>query len=103
MNPYDFMDVAHAFGGGMYIKQCNLKQGFTYGQHKHAHDHLSILASGVADIEVDGQKTRFVGPIMVTIVAGKAHSITAVTPVLWYCCHATDETDVEHIDEELIA
>ncbi len=95
-DPIKHLAISHAFGGGMYIKQCELPVGFTFAQHRHNFDHLSILASGKAIVEVDGVETEFVGPTMLTIKANKIHSITPITPVLWFCCHAVGEDgDIE--------
>lgn len=59
-DPIKHLAISHAFGGGMYIKQCELPVGFTFAQHRHNFDHLSILASGKAIVEVDGVETEFV-------------------------------------------
>jgi len=102
MNPYDHMTVTHHFGGGVYTKQCVMSPGITYQQHMHNFDHLSILSSGAALVEVDGVITEHYGPTVLTIKANKYHSITPITEIVWYCIHATEETDPEHIDETLI-
>ena len=37
-----------------------------------------------------------------TIVADVAHKIYAVTDIVWFCIHATNETDADKIDHTLI-
>jgi hypothetical protein len=102
MSPYDLMDVKHHFGGGMYMKECHLRPGYRYDQHRHSFDHLSVLVSGEANIEVDGIVTSYTAPAVIKITARKIHSVTPLTEVVWLCCHATDEVAIENIDEELI-
>jgi len=96
------LGVAHHFGGGVYAKETRVPAGFVLVQHKHAHDHLSVLASGTVELLVDGVRSELAGPACVTIRAGKHHGIKALTEVTWYCIHATDCTDAKHVDEVLI-
>lgn len=96
------IDVSHHFGGGVYAKEATIPAGHVLVQHKHAHDHLSVLASGTVELEVDGQRRRIVGPACLTIAAGKHHGVKAITDVVWYCIHATECTDENEVDEVLI-
>lgn len=59
--------------------------GYTLGQHAHEHDHLSFLASGTVVLEVGGVTTKLTGPRMLTVEAGKAHTVCALTPIVWLC------------------
>ena len=94
--------ISHHFGGGVYAKETRIPAGYTLGQHVHLFDHLSILASGTAEISVDSETTQHTGPACLVIKAGKQHEVHALTDVIWYCVHATDCTDPETVDEVLI-
>ncbi|HUD33795.1 MAG TPA: hypothetical protein VMR43_12375 [Variovorax sp.] len=94
--------VAHLFGGGVYIKETRIPAGMVLVQHKHAHEHLSYLASGTVELHVDGVTRTVVGPVGLTIEAGKHHGVKALTDALWLCIHATDCEDEETVDEALI-
>ena len=95
--------ITHHFGGGVYAKETNVKAGQILVQHKHEHDHLSILASGRVELLVDGERSEITGPACVTIRAGRYHGIKALTDVAWYCIHATDCVDPEEVDEVIVA
>lgn len=95
--------ISHHFGGGVYAKETNVKAGQILVQHKHEHDHLSILATGRVELLVDGLRSEITGPACVTIRAGKYHGIKALTDVAWYCIHATDCVDPEEVDEVIVA
>ncbi|MCY1242229.1 hypothetical protein D9M72_551790 [compost metagenome] len=97
------MNINHHFGGGVYAKESHVKAGQILVQHKHEHAHLSVLASGTVEVLVEGERTVVHGPACLTIEAGKHHGIRALTDAVWYCIHATDCTDPEHVDEVLIA
>lgn len=97
------MDIKHHFGGGMYIKETRFKAGEWGEKHTHPFDHLSVLASGRVKLTVDNVSVELEGPQILTVLADKVHQIFALTDATWYCCHATDCTDPEKIDTELIA
>jgi quercetin dioxygenase-like cupin family protein len=96
------MHIEHHFGGGVYSKETRIPAGTTLAQHVHKHDHLSILASGHVLVTVDGRSQHFKGPACLTIAAGKSHAVSALSDVVWYCIHATEETDPERVDHTLI-
>lgn len=95
--------ITHHFGGGVYAKETNVKAGQILVQHKHEHDHLSVLAAGRVELLVDGVRSEITGPACVTILAGRYHGIRALTDVTWYCIHATDCTDPAEVDEVIVA
>lgn len=96
------MEVEHHFSGGVYAKQCIMQPGIKYEQHIHNFDHMSILSSGTALIEVDGVEKTLNGPTVINVEAGKVHSVTPLTEIVWFCIHKTDETNPDNIDETLI-
>lgn len=95
-------EITHHFAGGTYAKAIRLPAGFGMVQHKHTYDHLSILSAGRAIVEYDGVRTEYTAPAVITIKAGKNHGIEAQTECLWFCIHATDETDIDKVDASVI-
>ena len=96
------MKINHYFGGGVYAKETRIPAGQILVQHKHEHDHLSVLASGTVEVQIDGIKSRLEGPACITIKAGAHHGVRTLTDVVWYCIHATDCTDENQVDELLV-
>lgn len=96
------LGVVHHFSDGLYARQMMLPAGHYAVTHAHEYDHLSILATGRVLLEVDGVITDLTAPACVTVAAGKHHRITAMEDATWFCIHATDETDVDKLDEVLI-
>lgn len=92
--------------GGVFAKEWQAhKVGAYIEQHQHSFDHLSYLASGIAEVEVEGEKTVYTGPIGIRIAAHKAHKVTALTAnVLWLCLHAIPDEmrDATLIEKALI-
>ena len=96
------VEVAHHFGAGTYAKETHIPAGCVLTQHIHPHDHLSILANGVAGVEAGGMSFSYTAPACLTIRAGVVHSVKAVSDVIWYCIHATDDTDPQTVDTSIL-
>jgi quercetin dioxygenase-like cupin family protein len=92
----------HHFAAGVYAKQALVPAGYEVSKHIHAYSHLSILASGQAKVTAGEESTVYTGPACIEIKAGIPHHIEAITDVVWFCIHATDENDVSKVDEVLI-
>jgi quercetin dioxygenase-like cupin family protein len=60
------------------------------------------LAKGGVTVEVEGVRTEYKAPACINILAGQHHTITAHEDSVWFCIHATQETDADKIDEVLI-
>ena len=100
----DFGTIHHlpTENNNVYIKQMSLPAGYYVETHVHNYEHYGLLGSGVAIVEVDGAEGKYIAPCVITIEAGKAHKITALEEITWFCIHSTDETDTNKIDSVLI-
>ena len=96
------LQIKHHFSSGVYARQMTLPAGHFAVTHAHAYDHLSILASGEVLVMKDNVQVRYHAPAVITILAGCHHRIEAVQDSVWFCIHATDETDPAELDEVLI-
>jgi len=94
--------IEHFFSDGRYAKQMFIPKGFEAGKHTHTFSHLSILGKGHVRVTVNGHTTEYVAPACVVIEANAEHVIFALEDSEWYCIHATNETDLEKIDQVLI-
>ncbi len=101
-NVGDFLDQVHHFSDGVYAKQMVIPAGHVVGSHAHTYSHLSVLAKGSVIIEVDGVQKEVSGPACLEIKAGREHRVFAKTDAVWFCIHATDETDAAKVDEVLV-
>jgi quercetin dioxygenase-like cupin family protein len=95
--------INHHFSAGVYAKETLIPAGHVLVQHKHKFSHLSILASGSIELMVDGERKIIHAPACLTIEADKHHGVKSLTDVVWYCIHATECTDLDEVDEVLIA
>lgn len=97
------IDTQHHFSEGMYAKQMFLPKEAIACTHKHNYDHLSILAQGKVVVLFDNDTFEtYTAPACITIKKGINHAIRALEDSVWFCVHATDETDVDKVDQVLI-
>ena len=96
------LGTVHHFSDGLYAKEMHIPAGYTAISHSHHYSHLSLLAKGKVVLTTDSSKKEYEAPACIEIVAGVHHSIEAIKDCIWYCIHATDETDAGKIDEVLI-
>jgi quercetin dioxygenase-like cupin family protein len=101
--------IRHHFAGqddarGVYAKELHISAGTLLTSHRHAYDHLSILASGFASLTLGDDVPHVLhGPVALTIPKGAEHTLRAITDVVWFCIHPTEETDTLKIDEAILS
>lgn len=94
--------VHHHFHDGVYLREAALPAGAHIRMHRHKTDHMSLLVKGNVEVTHAGLTTRREAPAFIMIPAGEQHEVRALSDVLWYCTHITDESDEARIDEVLI-
>ena len=95
--------ISHHFSGGVYAKKCIIKNGHEVAQHIHKFDHMSLLAKGCVVVHTAEKSDVYYEGEVIEIKAGIAHSVEAVNgDALWFCIHATNETDESKVDDVLI-
>ena len=95
------ISVLYHFTPGLCATQFSIPAGAALGKHVHDYSHLSMLMQGAAVVEVDGVATTHNAPAVLTVEAGKEHVVRALSPVVWLCLHATNETEPEALDASL--
>ena len=94
--------IKHNFSDGLYAKEMFLPKGYIAYSHSHTFAHLSILAKGRVIVKTDDYNKEYVAPACLTIEANIHHQIESLEDCVWFCIHATDETDESKVDEVLI-
>jgi quercetin dioxygenase-like cupin family protein len=96
------LGIKHNFSSGLYAKEMTVPKGYIIGTHAHKFAHLSILAKGKVIVKTDESEAIYEAPACLEIKDGINHAIEALEDTVWFCIHATNETDVNKIDEVLI-
>lgn len=82
---------------GLYAREMELPKGWEAESHKHKFDHMSILAQGEVTVTTIEGATRLVAPAVIEVKAELVHSIYAHEDAVWFCIHATEKFELEHI------
>lgn len=94
--------VHHHFGPGVYVREVVLPTGSYIIGHRHNSPHLNIMLEGhITLINNDGTRTELRAPQ--TFVSGPGRKIAYIhETVRWQNVYATEETDVETLEAQLL-
>ena len=96
--------VEHNFAPGLYGRKAILPRGTLAVGKKHKTTHLSVLAKGsiiVRGVQGMPDHRMVAGDVMVT-PAGSQRAVYAEQDSVFVCIHATDETDLDRLEDQLI-
>ena len=96
------LGTLHHFSDGLYAKEMKIPKNYSAGMHSHKYSHLSILAKGQVIVKTDHTEQTYTAPACIEIKAHIYHGIIALEDSVWFCVHATEESNLSKIDEVLI-
>lgn len=97
------MPLKHVFAPGAYGREIFIPKGTLVVGKIHKHAHLNFLMKGkVSVLTEEGPKTME-GPLMMVSPAGTKRVVYTHEDTVWATVHLTNETDLEKIEEEVIA
>jgi quercetin dioxygenase-like cupin family protein len=101
-----FPDTKMTCVSNLWLRQMHFKDAGDRNEgHAHNFDHMTLLAKGSVEVDVEGAKTTFSAPHMIYIAKGKRHHLTALEDgTLAYCVHAlrTGEREEDILDPAMI-
>ena len=97
------MPLWHAFAPGAYARTIFIPAGTLVVGKIHKHAHLNILIRGRVSVATEEGPMELEAPRVMTSKAGTKRVVYAHSPVLWTTIHLTDKTDLDAIEEEIIA
>lgn len=94
----------HVFAPGAYARTIYIPKGTVVVGKIHKHQHLNVLSKGAVSVLTEaGGVERYVGPLTMVSSPGTKRAVYAETDVVWTTIHLTNETDLEKIEDEVIA
>lgn len=101
---HELFPVVHRFADGMYIRELFIPKGGCITGKIHRHSHPSFLMKGdISIVSESGGVQRLKAPCVVIAPPGTKRIGYAHEDTVWVTVHATEETDVEKIENELTA
>lgn len=91
------------FSYGLYARELYIPKGVTLVGKLHKYPQMNILTKGSLKILVDNEPTILTAPYVICSPAGTKRIAYALEDSIWITIHATDEVDVDKIEQHFIA
>ena len=102
LTPDDF-PTFHHFAPGVYVREFHMQiQDVVIGKI-HRHDHIAMLIKGKALVVSEQGKLEIESPYIWNSKAGEKRAVYALDDCVFVTIHPTEETDLDKIEEEVIA
>jgi quercetin dioxygenase-like cupin family protein len=95
--------LKHEFGQGLYIRTLYMPKGMVMVTKIHRHRHPFFVIQGKVSVYINGETSHFEAPYKGITEPATQRVIYAHEDTEWVTVHATTETDLDKIEEELIA
>lgn len=101
-DPDDF-PTFHHFSDGVYVREFHMKAGEMVIGKIHRHNHMAMLIKGRAKVVSEFGNDIFEAPHIWESKATIKRAVLALEDCIFVTIHPTDETDLEKIEDEVIA
>lgn len=95
--------VTHHFAPGSYGREIFMPQGALVIGKIHKHAHINVLSKGKVSVMTEDGPETFEAPRTWVSSPGTKRVVFMHTDVIWTTIHVTNQTDLEKIEEEVIA
>lgn len=102
-HPQVEIQPVHYFAKGLYAREIYIPKGTLLIGKIHKSEHLNIISKGDISVVTEFGTKRIVAPFTMVSQPGTKRVGYANEDTVWTTIHATEETDMEKIERELIA
>ena len=95
--------LTHTFAPGCYVRTIFVPKDTLIVTKIHKYAHITFLMQGEVIVATEEGPVRFEAPRIMTTKAGTKRVIYCKTDVLWSTVHVTEKTDLDELEDELIA
>ncbi len=99
--PPAFLPIKHYFANGMYAREMTMPAGTIVTGAIHKTTHFCILSQGRVRVMSEDGIEELVAPAIIVSQPGTKRAIHALEDTVWTNIHATNETDLDKLVEEL--
>lgn len=98
------MDVRHHFtNNGLYAREMIIPKGTLITGKIKKHEHISVLSAGFVTEVTEAGVQHIKAPYTMVSLPGTKRAVLAHETTVWTTIHATNETDLDKLEAELIA
>jgi len=95
--------VKHYFADGFYAREMRMPKNCTVVGKIHKSEHICIISKGCVDVVSKEKTEKLTAPYTYISKPGAKRAIYAHSETVWTTVHMSEETDVEKLEDELIA
>ena len=99
----DAFPLKHSFGEGLYVREMFVPAGNLIVTKIHKFSHPYFLMKGVCSVLTESGSVKIEAPFTGITPAGTKRVVYTHTDTWWITVHATRETDIDKIEDEVIA
>ena len=96
------IEPVHYFAPGVYAREITIKAGTILTGKIHLTEHLNIISKGRILIVTEEGNREVEAPCTIISKPGTKRAGYAITDTVWTTTHATEETDIEKLEKELV-
>lgn len=100
--PQEECPLDHQFAPGIYVRTILMKKGLYVIGHEHKTRHFNIVSQGRAKVMMEGVVSIVEAPAIFISEPGVRKMLLIEEDMVWSTVHATDETDLAKLEENLI-
>lgn len=95
--------LTHTFASGAYARTIFIPKDTLVVGKIHKHDHLNMLMSGKVVVATEEGPAIYEAPRVMVSKGGTKRVVYTYTDTIWTTVHLTEKTDLDEIEEEIIA
>lgn len=95
--------LTHTFASGSYARTIYIPKDTLVVGKIHRHDHLNMLMAGRVVVATEEGPRKIEAPQVLVSKAGTKRVVYTYTDTIWTTVHLTEKTDLEEIEDEIIA
>jgi hypothetical protein len=95
--------VRHLFAPGAYAREMSIPKGTVIIGKIHRHAHLNFISAGKVRVLTEHGPVEMTAPHSFVSEVGTKRIVHALEDTIWTTVHVTDETDLEKIEDHVIA
>jgi hypothetical protein len=97
------LPLKHHFAPGCYAREIFIPKGTLVIGKIHKHSHLNIISKGSVMVATEFGPLEFSAPHTFVSEVGVKRAVYALEDTIWTTIHVTDETDLDKIEDYVIA
>lgn len=95
--------LKHYFAPGLYAREIHMSAGDCVVGKIHKHAHVNNISKGRVLVTTEFGKSELVAPCQFVSEPGTKRAVLVLEDCIWTTYHPTDKTDLDDIEEEVIA